>query len=74
MFYPIQLTEESINLVIGALRKLPHEQVHDLVVDIATQAEKAKIWAQPVASNPPKKPRKPRTPRAPKPAIVEQAS
>ena len=41
MFYPIHLTEESINLVIAALRKLPHDQVHDLVMDIATQRDQA---------------------------------
>ena len=46
MFYPIQLTEESINAVIFALRKLPHEQVHDLVMDIATQRDQAKAAIQ----------------------------
>jgi hypothetical protein len=40
-FLPIHLTEESINLVIAALRKLPHDQVHDLVMDIATQRDQA---------------------------------
>lgn len=57
-FLPIHLTEESINLVIAALRKLPHDQVHDLVMDIATQRDNA-ISPAPVA----KKPRKPRTPK-----------
>ena len=46
MFYPIQLTEESINAVIFALRKLPHDQVHELVMDIATQRDQAKAAAQ----------------------------
>ena len=40
-FLPIQLTEESINAVIFALRKLPHDQVHELVMDIATQRDRA---------------------------------
>lgn len=41
MFYAIQLTEESINAVIIALRNLPHAQVHDLVMDIAMQRDQA---------------------------------
>jgi len=41
MFYPIHLTEESINAIIVALRRLPHDQVHDLVMDIATQRDNA---------------------------------
>lgn len=61
MFLPIHLTEESINLVIAALRKLPHDQVHDLVMDIATQRDNA---ISPAPSAPvEKKPRKPRTPK-----------
>lgn len=60
-FLPIHLTEESINLVIGALRNLPHAQVHDLVMDIATQRDNA---ISPAPSAPvEKKPRKPRTPK-----------
>lgn len=67
MFLPIQLTAESIDMVIFALRKLPHETVHDLVMDIATQRDQNKASAGvPMASNPPKKPRKQRKPRAPK--------
>lgn len=46
MFYLIHLSEESINAVIIALRKLPHDQVHDLVMDIATQRDQAKAAAQ----------------------------
>jgi hypothetical protein len=57
-FLPIHLTEESINLVIAALRKLPHDQVHDLVMDIATQRDNT-ISPAPVE----KKTRKPRTPK-----------
>jgi hypothetical protein len=41
-FYPLQLSPESIDAVIFALRKLPHEQVHDLVMDIATQRDQYK--------------------------------
>ena len=41
MFFPVHLTKESCELIVAALRKLPHEQVHDLVVDIATQANNA---------------------------------
>ena len=41
MFYPIHLSEESINAIIIALRRLPHDQVHDLVMDIATQRDNA---------------------------------
>ena len=41
MFFPVQLTKESCELIVAALRKLPHEQVHALVVDIATQVNKA---------------------------------
>lgn len=41
MFFPVQLTKESCELIVAALRKLPHEQVHELVVDIATQANNA---------------------------------
>lgn len=37
MFLNIKLTEASIDLCIGVLRKLPHEQVHDLVMDMNTQ-------------------------------------
>ena len=36
-FIPIYLTVESVEFVIAALRKFPHEQVHELVIDIATQ-------------------------------------
>ena len=36
-FVNIKLTSESIDLIIAALRKLPHEQVHDLVIDLVTQ-------------------------------------
>jgi hypothetical protein len=46
MFYPIHLSEESINAVIIALRRLPHDQVHDLVMDIATQRDQAMAAAQ----------------------------
>jgi hypothetical protein len=60
-FLPIHLTEESINLVIAALRKLPHDQVHDLVMDIATQRDHA-ISPAPFAPVE-KKTRKPRTPK-----------
>ena len=31
------LHANAAELVIGALRKLPHEQVHDLVMDLFTQ-------------------------------------
>ena len=40
-FFPIYLTTESSQLVVAALRKLPHEQVHELVMDIVAQANKA---------------------------------
>ena len=46
MFYAIHLTEESINAVIIALRNLPHAQVHDLVMDIAMQRDRALAEAQ----------------------------
>jgi hypothetical protein len=46
MFYPIHLTEESINAVIIALRRLPHDQVHDLVMDIAAQRDQAMAAVQ----------------------------
>ena len=46
MFYPIHLTEESINAIIVALRNLPHAQVHDLVMDIAMQRDRALAEAQ----------------------------
>lgn len=46
MFYAIHLTEESINAVIIALRNLPHAQVHDLVMDIARQRDRALAEAQ----------------------------
>lgn len=36
-FLNIKLTAESVDMIIMALRKLPHEQVHDLVIDLATQ-------------------------------------
>jgi len=47
MFYPIHLTEESINAVIIALRRLPHYQVHDLVMDIAAQRDQAMAKVEP---------------------------
>lgn len=37
-FLNVKLTLESIELILKALRKLPHEQVHDLVVDLINQA------------------------------------
>lgn len=37
MFLDIKLTAESVDMIVMALRKLPHEQVHDLVVDLLTQ-------------------------------------
>lgn len=40
-FFPIYLTTESSQLIVAALRKLPHEQVHELVMDIVAQANKA---------------------------------
>jgi len=36
-FIDIKLTAESIDMIVMALRKLPHEQVHELVVDLLTQ-------------------------------------
>jgi len=47
MFFPVQLTKESCELIVAALRKLPHEQVHDLVMDIVAQANKALEPKQP---------------------------
>lgn len=41
MFFPVHLTKESCDLIVAALRKLPHEQVHELVVDIVAQANAA---------------------------------
>ena len=38
MFLDIKLTAESCNLIVSALRKLPHEQVHELVMDMIAQA------------------------------------
>lgn len=46
-FLPIYLTAEACNFIIAALRKLPHEQVHDLVVDIAAQSSKAQVQPEP---------------------------
>jgi hypothetical protein len=40
-FIPIYLTVEATQLVVAALRKLPHEQVHELVMDVVAQANKA---------------------------------
>jgi hypothetical protein len=39
MFLKIHLTEESCNLIVAALRELPHKLVHELVVDISTQVK-----------------------------------
>jgi hypothetical protein len=33
----LQFTPQGVELVIGALRKLPHEQVHDLVQQVWEQ-------------------------------------
>ena len=46
-FLPIYLTAEACNFIIAALRKLPHEQVHDLIVDIAAQSSKAQVQPEP---------------------------
>jgi hypothetical protein len=46
-FIPIYLTVEACNFIIAALRKLPHEQVHELVVDIAAQSSKAQVEPEP---------------------------
>jgi len=40
-FFPIYLTQQSCELALAALRKLPHDQVHELVMDIVAQANKA---------------------------------
>jgi len=45
-FIPIYLTVEATQLVVAALRKLPHEQVHDLVLDIVAQVNKAQEEAK----------------------------
>jgi len=37
-FLDIKLTAESCNLIVAALRKLPHETVHELVFDVIAQA------------------------------------
>lgn len=47
-FIPIYLTVEATQLVVAALRKLPHEQVHELVLDIVAQANKAQEEAKEV--------------------------
>lgn len=33
----LTVSPESAQLIIGALRQLPHAQVHDLVMDLFTQ-------------------------------------
>jgi hypothetical protein len=48
-FFPIYLTQQSCELALAALRKLPHDQVHDLVMDIVAQANKALEPEQPAA-------------------------
>jgi hypothetical protein len=53
-FIPIYLTVESVEFVIAALRKFPHEQVHELVIDIAAQIsnqEKALAETEVVEAN-----------------------
>ena len=48
-FFPVYLTTESSQLIVAALRKLPHDQVHELVMDIVAQANKALEPEQPAA-------------------------
>lgn len=44
----IKMTPAGLELVIGALRKLPHEQVHDLVQELFVQgrAEVQRLQAE----------------------------
>ncbi|CAB4145872.1 hypothetical protein UFOVP474_58 [uncultured Caudovirales phage] len=48
MFLDIKLTAESCNLIVAALRKLPHETVHELVMDMIAQANQQQEVAPPV--------------------------
>jgi hypothetical protein len=63
----IKFTPAGAELVIGALRKLPHEQVHDLVEQtfaqykqeitrLQAEAQAAEQQAQPVTDVEPKQP------------------
>lgn len=47
----LQFTPQGVELVIGALRKLPHEQIHDLVQQVweQYQAEIKRLQAPPPA-------------------------
>ncbi len=38
--FALNVTPDSFNLVIGALRTLPHSQVHDLVMDLWNQYQR----------------------------------
>jgi hypothetical protein len=46
-FLDIKLTAESCNLIVAALRKLPHETVHELVFDVIAQANQQQETAPP---------------------------
>lgn len=48
----IQMTDAGVELVIAALRKLPHEQVHELIVEIWAQYQGQKPAAQEIAAEP----------------------
>ena len=49
MFLDIKLTAESCNLIVAALRKLPHEAVHALVMDVIAQANQQQQETEPPA-------------------------
>jgi len=47
----LQVTPQGAEVVIAALRQLPHAQVHDLVMDLFTQVQQQRqaAPAEPVA-------------------------
>lgn len=63
-FLNIKLTAASVELIIAVLRKRPHDEVHDLVMDLHTQMlNETKALAKETQV-----PKAPKVPKVPKPA------
>lgn len=64
-FLNIKLTAQNLELIIAVLRKRPHDEVHDLVMDLHTQMlNETKALAKETQV-----PKAPKVSKAPKPAI-----
>lgn len=50
--FTLKVTPQGAELIIGALRQLPHSQVHDLVMELFGQIQAQQIAAAPKPAEP----------------------